>query len=191
MCDPVTIAVVSTGFQVVGGLFQAQSAKRQAEATAQAAAFQASVARRNQEIANRAADDATARGEASVADRALATKQFIARQRVAQAGLGQTVDTGSALDLTKDTAQSGKLDELTIRNNAEREALGFRTQGLNFGASAELLDLRASSALAEGRAGQISAGLGIGKSLIGGAQKSGIFKKKVPKIEPFGAPGLP
>jgi len=53
------------------------------------------------------------------------------------------VDEGTAQEVTEDTAAFGELDALTIRNNAEREALGFRTQGMNFQASGELAQLRA------------------------------------------------
>jgi hypothetical protein len=36
------------------------------------------------------------------------------------------------------------LDALTVRNNAEREALGFRTQAGNFRSEADLADMRAA-----------------------------------------------
>ena len=151
-------AIASFGFQIASGIQQSRAAQAQA-------AFQAALARNNAIIAQRHAEDARLRGEqelaqiriregADAATAALATRQFIARQRVAQASLGQTVDESP---LTADTAAAGKLDELTLRrnarferevarNNAEREAIGFLTQGFNFEAEARLADLRRSSA---------------------------------------------
>ncbi len=161
----------STLFSIVGFVTQGQAARAQGQAAAQAAGYQASIARRNQIIANRAAEDALARGEAAKGRKELQTRQFISRQRTAQAGQGQKVDVGSALELVQDTAQFGKLDALQIRANAEREALGFRTQGLNFGSSAELMDLRARNALLEGDIGFKAGLFGAGKSLIKGAKK--------------------
>ena len=189
MCTPTL--VITSLISVAHFVSQRQAALAQGRAGAQAANYQAAIARRNQEIANRAAEDAVARGEAAVGRKALQTRQFIARQRVAQAGLGQTVDVGSALDLTADTAAFGKLDELTIRSNAEREALGFRTQGLNFGASAELADLRAQSALLEGQAAATRAGFELAGTLAGTARKVGFptKKKKVP-VEFFSGPDI-
>ena len=140
-------AIASFGVQLLGSIQQSRAAQAQA-------AFQAAVARNNAIIAQRQAEDARLRGEEGAARTGLATRQFIARQRVAQAGLGQTTDVGSALDLTADTAAAGKLDELTIRANAEREAIGFLTQGFNFEAEARLADLRRRSAR---NAGLISA----------------------------------
>ena len=153
------------GFQLVSGIQQSRAAQAQAS-------YQAAVARNNQIIAQRQAEDARLRGEQtatqiSVREReetarnALATRQFIARQRTAQAALGQTTDVGSALDLTTATVAAGKLDELTLRrnarferevarNNAEREAIGFLTQGFNFAAEAQLASLRAKSARSAG-----------------------------------------
>ena len=172
MCLAVTPAVtmlittgLSTGLQIISGIQQSRAAQAQAN-------FQAAVARNNAIIAQRNAEDARLRGEqnvaqiriregADVAKFALEQRQFIARQRVAQAALGQTTDIGSALDLTSGTRAVGKLDELTLRrnaaferevarNNAEREAIGFLTQGFNFEAEARLASLRAESARSAG-----------------------------------------
>ena len=40
------------------------------------------------------------------------------------------------MDIQGDTAANTKLDELTIANNAQREAIGFQNQGANFNAQA-------------------------------------------------------
>ena len=48
------------------------------------------------------------------------------------------VSSGSVVDLIGDTAAIGERDALTIRNNFEREAVGFETQAGQFGAEASL-----------------------------------------------------
>ena len=190
-------AIASAGFQLLGSLQQSRAAQAQAS-------FQAAVARNNVIIAQRQAEDARLRGEQAAAQisvreqrdtakTALATRQLIARQRVAQAGLGQTVDVGSALDITADTAAAGKLDELTLRrnaaferevarNNAEREAIGFLTQGFNFEAEARLADLRRQSAR---NAGIINA---FGTIITSASRVSDRWRNRVPTLgfQPLG-----
>lgn len=140
MCSPtLAIAAIGTAISIAGQVQQSRAAQAQAS-------FQAAVARNNAIIAQRAAADARLRGKVEAGKQGLRTRQFIARQRVAQAGLGQTVDVGSALDLTADAAAAGKLDELTIRGNAEREAIGFLTQAGSFTAEAQLAQLRGDAA---------------------------------------------
>jgi hypothetical protein len=147
------LSVLGTGMQLFG-----QSGSNRAASNQNA--YLAGVARNNAILAERAAKDAEDRGKIAAQDRATQTAQLKGRQRAVLAGQGVEVDTGSALDLTTDTAEIGKRDELTIRSNAEREALGFRTQGMNYQASANLYD-------AAGR--NTSGGFGFASTLISGA----------------------
>ena len=127
-----------------GGLLMQVGAQRAAtEAAQQRGAYEAAVARNNMILAERAAVNAEQRGEIEAKQQRLKTSQLIGQQRAGFAAHGVLVDEGSAGDVTEDTAAFGKLDELTIKHNAEREALGFRTQGMNFQASGELAQLRA------------------------------------------------
>ena len=128
-------------FSGITGLIGQQQSSQAAVATAN---FQAAVARNNAIIADRAATDARARGEVASAQRATQTRLLLGRQRVAQAGLGQLVGTGSALDLNVDLAATGKLEELQIANAAEREAIGFLTQAGNFRSEQQLALSRAA-----------------------------------------------
>ena len=166
MCNPAT-AITIAGFAVsaVGAIQQSRAASQQAE-------FEAATARNNAIRAQEFAVDARARGKQQIElltqasrdvsrRRADAVTQLIGRQRVAQAALGQTVDTGSAGDLVVDTVATGKLDELAaqrdlefnkkqIRRNAEVEAIGFMSQAGNFTSQAALADSRASAARTAG-----------------------------------------
>lgn len=138
--DPATLSAISIATSVIGGGITAVGQIQQGQAAKQQAAYQAAVARNNAIIAQRQADDARARGEAEARKQALRTRQLIGRQRATLAANGVLVDQDSALDITSDTAALGKLDELTIRSNAEREALGFQAQQANFLSDAGLAD---------------------------------------------------
>ena len=54
------------------------------------------------------------------------TAAMIGRQRAVYAAGGLDVNTGSPLDIQADTAQMGRLNSLTIRNNAARQAYGYQ-----------------------------------------------------------------
>ena len=90
----------------------------------------------NKKIAEAQAEDAIFRGEKEAARLRRRTKKLIGSQRVALAAQGIDIESGSAADILEDTAASSAVDELTIRNNAAREALGFKSQALGFGAQA-------------------------------------------------------
>lgn len=150
MCEPATMAAISMAGTVLGTAFQAYGQIQQGRAAAAQAEYQAAVGRNNAILAQRAADDARLRGEEMARRKAVETRQLTGRQRAVLAANGVLVDQGSALDLTSDTAEIGKLDELTIRSNAEREALGYEAQGMNFNASSQLNQMRADNALSSG-----------------------------------------
>lgn len=149
MCEPfsaTTLAVASlamtaasTGVAMYGQHQAGKAAQSQAN-------YQAAVGRNNAILAQRAADDSRRRGEVAAAESVRRNNQLAGRQRAVLASNGVLVDEGSALDLLGDTAEMGKLDELTIRNNAEREALGYEAQGMNFKGQAEMDLLAGTSA---------------------------------------------
>ena len=141
---PIILTLVSTAVSAAGQAQQSRAAQQQAS-------FQAAVARNNAIIAQRAAEDARERGRVEAGREGLRTRQLIARQRVAQAALGQVVDVGSALDLTADAAAAGRLEAEIIRNNAEREAIGFLTQAGDFQAEAQVAGARRRSARQAGQ----------------------------------------
>ena len=171
------LSALSTGMSAVGSYQQGQAAQAQAN-------YQAAVSRNNQILAERAAQDALTRGEANVAAQARRTRQLISRQRVAQAGMGQLVDVGSALDLTVDTAGLGKLDELTLRNMAEREAFAARVEAGSHGAQAGLLQAQGASAARAGTTGAFGSLLTGAGSV---ADKWYQFRREDPNFRLFGA----
>lgn len=163
---------IGTAFSVISGIVKVISSISSGNAAKKQAEFNAQVARNNQILAQRQADDALRRGEAAAAKQGEATRQFKARQRTALAGSGIVVDVGSALDLETDVSAVGREEEAIIRRNAEREALGFRTQGMNFAASAELATIQGEQAE---RAAGINA---FGTLLTVGSSLSGVSAKR-------------
>lgn len=144
MCDPISASIALT---VVSGAFSAYSSIKQGQAQADAANYSAQVARNNQVLADRAAADAIDRGNVAADQKASQVRQLIGKQRASLAANGVDVNSGSAVDITTDTAGFGTLDVLTARANAEREALGYKTQGMNYQNQAQLDEMKASSAL--------------------------------------------
>jgi hypothetical protein len=133
--------VIGTGMQVLGGMQQAR--------------YQAAVARNNQIIAERQAQDALRRGDIAEDQQRQKTGLILGAQRAGMAGQGTALDEGSPLDIQGDTAMAGEMDALTIRSNAEREAWGYRAQAANFAAQERLEQNRAGF-------------LGTGASLLSG-----------------------
>jgi len=114
---------VQAGAQFAGGLVQAQAIR-------DVGAFEADAARLNERLAELQGKQAIARGKKDAANLKRGVKQLIGEQRAAFAAQGIEVGSGSALEIQEETAALGELDAITIRNNAQREAFGFRVQGL-------------------------------------------------------------
>lgn len=167
MCVP---AGVAAAIALAGTAVTAYGQIKAGNAAAQQAQYQASVDRNNAVIAERQAADALERGRVEERQKRIAIERAKGEQRNAFAANNVALDSGSPLDVLEFTEGQGALEQLIIRNNAEREAASFRNQAANFGASAELSLLRGSS--------ERSAGLLSGAStLLGGAARFGSRKK--------------
>jgi hypothetical protein len=105
--------LVGTGIQVAGQLAQGKQ--------------DAATAETNRRLGVAQANDALLRGtkEETRYRRVIAQ---VAGQQKADFGARNVAVSGTALDLLADTAQIGEEDALTIRNNAAREAWGYRNQ---------------------------------------------------------------
>lgn len=154
-----TAALVLTA---IGAASSAYGAYQQGQAESQAASYQAQVARNNQLVAQQNAQMALQTGQQQEAAKREQTAQMIGQQRAIIAGSGIDPNSGSSKRIQGDTAALGALDASTIRNNAERTAYGYQTQGMDYSAQAGLLQSQSSSASS---AGELSA---FG-SIVGGA----------------------
>lgn len=163
--DPATWGYVAFAMSAVSGGIAAYSAHETGVAQAQANAYSAAVARNNQEIANQYATAELQKGAVMEQTKRQETAQREGAIRAAAGASGLDVNTGSPLRLQTDTAMLGEEDALTIRNNAERAAYGYRTEGLNYAARAQMNDMAGENALRSGS-------LGMWSSIIGAASST-------------------
>jgi len=145
---------------VASAAMGAMNTMQQQQAQQNQASYQAAVQRNNQIIANRQAADAVDRGNIAARQHKLKVQQFKGKQRSILATSGFDANEDDALDILADTAEIGKMDELTILGNAEREAYQHRLAASNAGAQAGLLQNQADS-ISPGFAGAASAASGL------------------------------
>lgn len=145
MCGPAAIPVITMAATVAAGAVSAVGAVQQSQAQQGQAKYQAAVARNNQIMAKRAADEARERGRVDELNQRIKTRQLVGRQRASLAANGIDVGSGSAIDLIEDTFKIGETDALTIRANAEKDARAYLQQGENFRGEARLYDRAGSN----------------------------------------------
>lgn len=149
-------AGISLATTAIGFGLQMYGQNQQAKAAAAQANYQAGVDRNNKIIADRQAEDAIKRGQAEEEDQRRKVAQIKGSQRTAFAARGIDLGSDVVIDTLSDTAMFGELDALTIRSNAEREAYGYRVQGMNYQASADNNALAAKNAKSAGRTNMMS-----------------------------------
>lgn len=94
--------------------------------------YEQAQAETNARLSDMQAEDAIRRGDKDAKNYGAKVKQTIGAQRARMAAQGIEIDDGSALDIQGDTAAIGAEDVMTIKNNAWREAWGFRAQSNQF-----------------------------------------------------------
>lgn len=87
---------------------------------------------KNAGFADSQAEDAIARGFETEFRRRAETRQQVGSQRASLAGQGIDVNYGSALATQMDARDIGEVDVATIRNNARREAWGYKVEAYNY-----------------------------------------------------------
>jgi len=164
-----TAAIISLGLSAAGtaagfaGQLQQQQAQQQASAAAAAqAVYQSQVARQNQELMKRRADDALQQGRTAEENSRRLTGQRIGAQTARLAAQGTDLE-GSPTDILGDTAAAGEFDALTLRANAAREAYGHQVAAVGYGNTGVLESIRGLNATDSPNY------LGAGASLLSGA----------------------
>lgn len=148
-------AAGSAAAGVAGSLQQGQA--RQA-----AFQYQVQVAENNRKYAEWQAQDAIARGQATEQAQRMKTNALQGQQIAAAAAAGIDVNSGTPAELRSDTQLLGELDAATIRNNAAREAYGYRVRATGFQSEAEVATAAAKRSATE-------AWMGATASMVGGA----------------------
>lgn len=114
------------GSAAAGGISAIGSSYAQSQAMKSQGEYERMTMDANARLANIQAEDTIKRGNKEAAEHIKQTKKLIGSQRAAMAAQGIEVNADSALDIQAETAAMGELDALTIRNNAWREAWGYR-----------------------------------------------------------------
>jgi len=143
---------------VLGALSLAASvggAVMNAQAQSQSAAYNAQVARNNQTIANQNAGLALEQGQQAEQTQRIKTGEMISGIEAGQAASGVNPNEGSPLSVRSSAAETGELDALTIRYNANLQAQNLKYQGSMYGSQAGL-------DVAQGQ-------YGVAASILGGA----------------------
>lgn len=125
---------LSSGANAIGDLSTGYS---QSQAIKMQGKFEQNQLNFNREIAELQASDAIVRGKKDVASKKRETRQVIGAQRAALAAQGVEVNEDTASLIQEDTAGLGAEDVETIKNNAWREAWGYRVQALDYGSQAK------------------------------------------------------
>lgn len=163
-----TASLALSAYQTVAGFEQSQ---RQASASSAQGQYQKAVLKHNASMADAEAQDAVDRGQVAEQRQRLATRQTIGSSRASLAAQGVDVSSGSAADVQASEAGLGELDALTIRNNAAREAWGYKVQAT---------DLRRQGDLAAFSGDQAAAGYraqGLSTLVTGAVNTYGIYQR--------------
>lgn len=104
----------------------------QSDAIRSEAKFQSAMARINERRAQLQAEDAIARGEAEAGRYGEKVKQVVGQQKVSFAAQGVALDSGSVQAVQEDTKRAGQADVDSIRVNAFREAMGYKSQAQDY-----------------------------------------------------------
>ncbi len=123
---PKQLSQASMGVSAFSTVLGAYTSYTQGKAQRRIFEAQAKIDEINARIAEMQAEDAIKRGHEREGISRQKTKKIRGAQRAALAAQGIRVDVGSALDIQLETEDIGELDALTIRNNALREAFGFK-----------------------------------------------------------------
>ena len=119
------------------------SSSMQASAIRSQGIWESSQMEQNAKLMDFRAKESERMGEKQAQQRAMQIKKLQGRQRAVAAAQGVEVHSGSALDVQTETAGLGALDIATIRNNAWREAWGYKVEGTNLRSSANMTRIAA------------------------------------------------
>lgn len=152
MCQPISIsaATMAAAASAASGAAKAASSIFGGVSARNAAQANARMADENAAYANRQAGDAVFRGSDEVAKHYLQQAQLAGRQTAAMAANGIELGFGSPLEVLASTAALGEIDAEALRENARREAEGYRMAALNQRQEAASYRARGQAALVSG-----------------------------------------
>ena len=150
MVDTSTLGYEGLGLTLLGGLTSAFGAFQTAGAQREMYDYQAGVANLNAQIARQNAEYARTVGELQATRYGMGAAQRMGQIKVAQSASGLDISSGSARQVQESQARLTRMDLTTIRSDAARTAYNYETQGVQFGAQAQLDTLAGKNAMAAG-----------------------------------------
>lgn len=158
MCEPTTLTYIAIGTTLA-------SAGVAAYSQYQTGKYEQAVAKTNAKIAEDQAIDAQRRGAIEEEEQRARVRALLGAQRATFGANNVVSSTGTPLGLLAQTAQYGEIDALTVRNNAAREAFGYRVDAMN--------------SRNRGRLARRQGNLGAASTLLaGGSQAYGIWRNR-------------
>ena len=183
-----TAAVLAIAGTVASTTMSMQAQQKQAAQQKASAEYQADIANKNQELAQEQAAAVKRQGYDEAQRQRLKAAGMIGTQRAIAGASGITVDTGSNLDLTMETAEKGELDALAIQQQALDKSHNLQIQGWNSGQQAAAYAWQADSIdptagmIGTALGGLAKAGSNFGSGLWGGTgSKSQLWGSTVKK----------
>lgn len=146
---------IAIGTSAIGSILGASNDIQQGQA-------QAGQDRSNAALAGYQAFDALNRGSRTVGQIRTRGSQIIGQQKVGYAASGIDTQSGTALDTMADSRMMSELDAATVRNNAARQAWGYRVQQSNYLSDANSAEDRGVMGAAGGILGGIGSIAGLG-----------------------------
>lgn len=117
----------SMGLSAISAITNALSESAATRAQGQ---YESSIADTNARIASVQSRQALEAGDMQASRQNLKTQSIIGSERAAQGASGIDVASGSSALVRASTGGVGAVDELTIRNNAARQAWGYQTEAI-------------------------------------------------------------
>lgn len=140
---PMITSVVSADIGIAGKINQANSAAEQANYMTQVARMNQANAQMMADAQEQAARAAEQKGLAAEQRKREQTSQLVGTRRAQLASQGSDINDGSAVDIIGDTARSGELDALAIKNDTAQDAWLKRVQGASLRNQASASGLQA------------------------------------------------
>jgi len=150
----------------VQALGTAATSYSQSKAIGMEGEYNASVYESNARIQRLMAEDAIIRGDKEAVKAKQAAKRLIGSQRAALGAQGIDIESGSALDIQEETASLGAEEALNIKNNAWREAWGYRSAATDLEGRAKMTRITAKN---RQKNTILTGGLSIAKDLAYGS----------------------
>lgn len=160
---------------LIGGASSLANGIAQSGAYRMQGQFAKQMGEQNASFANLQASQAIQNGELMAEREGTKAGALIGAQRASYAAQGVAVNSGSAAAAQADTAGMSAIDQLMIRNNAAREAWGYKVQALNDTTQGKFAALAGK---ANANSTMLTGGLGFLQGVTKGAyyaDKGGLF----------------